>query len=788
MRHRRALAATGIVVAALVIVAAWALPERAAAKKRALPPACPGGRFVVVGEPLIPGAAASVVGAADAFQVGGGQVTLLGGCGPAPARLKPTRKGTRLRATWPGCPGVRGRVRMRGLFDAACSQVVGTLRAKGFKKPFTATLRGSFCGDGVVDAGEQCEPPGESGCDAFCAFATPAAVCGDGSLAGSEVCDDGNIAACDGCAADCGRVDGVCGDGIVECGEACEGDADCPAGETCTACACGREDDARCTEPSMCGHRIYCDGTTDCICIRSAEGPIRCGRLPNTCHVQLCETSADCAALGDGYFCDTPNSGCCSDPPKELPRCIAPCLVTTTTTRPPTTTSTRPPTTTTLPGPTTTSTTLPPGDENIVGTFDPEAQRLVGEAAKASMGLPADYDGDGLPEYVTTIIGGTVHSESDEDGDGNPEFISSRDAAGNGTERIDSDSDGQPEVETTTTVGPPPVRVVLRDTDQDGIVDRRETDTFNLPAGTVRVVEESDPEGDGTFVVIADDVVPIGQNQGAECDPNDGLPGPTNRGGPRLRLMDIVIPHGGSGGRCSRAQADRISKALGCAFKQGHDCLSNTNAGLAKKLFDGLARSDNLMIGCGNRCAGSDANTLTGVAWLDATMNVNPDILDGATPVNDADLCTVILHELLHWRGEGLGDKAKHDQGTDRTYSCGRYCGGCTSRGPSPPGANVDCARCAGTESEKRRCGVKEKEVDVPCPGYELCHAGLRGNRSCQECRGLQQQYCDDSNSSRAAEFTCCKMCPDDFPTNDLPCLGDGSNSGTCATKPPECP
>jgi len=40
--------------------------------------------------------------------------------------------------------------------------------------------------------------------------------------------------------------------------------------------------------------------------------------------VKLCKTSADCADVGPGYFCDTPNSGCCTDPPKELARCVAP--------------------------------------------------------------------------------------------------------------------------------------------------------------------------------------------------------------------------------------------------------------------------------------------------------------------------------------------------------------------------------------------------------------------------------------------------------------------------------
>jgi len=80
-----------------------------------------------------------------------------------------------------------------------------------------------------------------------------------------------------------------------------------------------------CPIPSVCGARQYCNEENTCICLRSAEGPIRCGQLPSSCDVPLCETSADCAQFGEGWFCDTPNSGCCTDPPAELTRCLAPC-------------------------------------------------------------------------------------------------------------------------------------------------------------------------------------------------------------------------------------------------------------------------------------------------------------------------------------------------------------------------------------------------------------------------------------------------------------------------------
>jgi len=82
-----------------------------------------------------------------------------------------------------------------------------------------------------------------------------------------------------------------------------------------------------CSNPSSCGNRQYCDTAKNCICIQSAEGLVRCGAVPSSCGVQECKTSADCANLGSGYFCDTPNSGCCDQASDQHQRCIAPCEV-----------------------------------------------------------------------------------------------------------------------------------------------------------------------------------------------------------------------------------------------------------------------------------------------------------------------------------------------------------------------------------------------------------------------------------------------------------------------------
>jgi cysteine-rich repeat protein len=75
------------------------------------------------------------------------------------------------------------------------------------------------CGNGVVEAGEDCDDGNTNsgdGCSSTCNSesgwncATPdggkstcTPICGDGVLAGGEVCDDGNTAAGDGCSPDC---------------------------------------------------------------------------------------------------------------------------------------------------------------------------------------------------------------------------------------------------------------------------------------------------------------------------------------------------------------------------------------------------------------------------------------------------------------------------------------------------------------------------------------------------------------------------------------------------------
>jgi cysteine-rich repeat protein len=98
----------------------------------------------------------------------------------------------------------------------ACTQVmvnaqVGQACSPGVALPACAPCPGgvcgggaclaSACGDGCLDPGngEQCEPPGSSGCSATCTNPN----CGNGVREGAEQCDDGNLTNLDGCDSAC---------------------------------------------------------------------------------------------------------------------------------------------------------------------------------------------------------------------------------------------------------------------------------------------------------------------------------------------------------------------------------------------------------------------------------------------------------------------------------------------------------------------------------------------------------------------------------------------------------
>jgi serine protease len=105
----------------------------------AKPAKCPGGAFRAVAEnlPLVPASSS------DGIIIANGEASILGTCARTSAKLKRTRKGTKVTATWLACNGTNGKVRLKARIDAAtCRELRGTLRSKKpkLRRKFTARL------------------------------------------------------------------------------------------------------------------------------------------------------------------------------------------------------------------------------------------------------------------------------------------------------------------------------------------------------------------------------------------------------------------------------------------------------------------------------------------------------------------------------------------------------------------------------------------------------------------------------------------------------------------------
>lgn len=105
----------------------------------------------------------------------------------------------------------------------------------------TSTTAPTFCGDGILNDGEECDDGNTDNTDT-CLDTCKAALCGDGFIQADseEKCDDGNETNDDECTNACTTP--ACGDSIVQVGEECDdGDADntdeCVMG--CKEASCG---------------------------------------------------------------------------------------------------------------------------------------------------------------------------------------------------------------------------------------------------------------------------------------------------------------------------------------------------------------------------------------------------------------------------------------------------------------------------------------------------------------------------------------------------------------------
>jgi len=156
----------------------------------------------------------------------------------------------------------------------------------------TGTCQFASCGDGFVRAGiEACDDGNQSNMDGcinlpqqkiFC----QANVCGDGFLnVGVEQCDDTNTTSNDGCSMTC--VNEVCGDGVVNGTEACDG-----GGESA-------ECNTNCT-PAECGDGIVNTAANE-VC---DEGASNSDVSPDTCRSTCQPATCGDEVVDDGEECD----------------------------------------------------------------------------------------------------------------------------------------------------------------------------------------------------------------------------------------------------------------------------------------------------------------------------------------------------------------------------------------------------------------------------------------------------------------------------------------------------
>ena len=436
----------------------------------------------------------------------------------------------------------------------------------------------------------------------------------------------------------------------------------------------------QCATPSTCGARAYCNPEETCLCIKSAEGYNRCGAIPTTCQVQLCQTSADCANLGENFFCDTPNSGCCTDPPADLPRCIAPC-----------------------------------GDvDNNPGTVcdgDPVSSESIKAAAAAIAGgaTEVDLSPGGCFHYRRTVVNGfTVAETITADGKRVAGWDHSA-TASNGTR--DSDLDGFNEwlVLITRDAAGETQKVTV--TEYDPVTrtpSRRRTQTIT-GANEMHVVVEAAPEGGALAKVAEYDAARL---QEVGLDPWDaalvvrpartpavtpavaqGTPGPCG-----------IVPDAS----CPPGLLDAARLALEQATADGSECLAAH--GLAAEAASMAVNYYLVDIVCA-----SSLPAESGPAAVCAPDVSNPNerfpiyINPSSFPSDPAAQRSVLFHEMLHTVLTEDHDPALNAttpeirRENDRVRACNSLC-------MNPHATKCDCATCL----QKSKC-------EPPCDKYEGC-------------------------------------------------------------------
>lgn len=166
----------------------------------------------------------------------------------------------------------------------------------------TSDTSDGFCGDSVLDPGEQCDP-GEPaiGPGQFCLEGCIINVCGDGDTSPDEECDDANFDNGDGCTNECTISD--CGNTQVEFGEQCDDGNNNNNDDCLNSC-----------EFATCGDGFLLFGSEEC---DNGDGNAPWADCVPTCTLNICgdgfehaaneECDPGLANIGPGLSC---RSGC----------------------------------------------------------------------------------------------------------------------------------------------------------------------------------------------------------------------------------------------------------------------------------------------------------------------------------------------------------------------------------------------------------------------------------------------------------------------------------------------
>jgi hypothetical protein len=174
------------------------------------------------------------------------------------------------------------------------------------------TGRVPMCGNGIVEAGEQCDQP--SGCCTGCRFTPAGVVCRprDGALG----CDADDV--CSGTSATCDDLvmarGAVCRAAPAD-GSACVGDAKCdgvmgqcpPTNPVSVGKEC--DDGEKCTENDVCGRNGRCYGTWTCPCKTDSQ----CDTDKDTCTFDQCKVTDGVGACNRDDSMDRMEGAECSD-------------------------------------------------------------------------------------------------------------------------------------------------------------------------------------------------------------------------------------------------------------------------------------------------------------------------------------------------------------------------------------------------------------------------------------------------------------------------------------------